>query len=114
MQSAPTGQPVSFGPSANPSAIQDAEAGVPNGPQVENLLPLFDDQQLRRFAEIYQQAPMVFPPPGRVVRPDFLERDGKEAEVRRAAGSLHRNPTAAPVDIVCVEIWLQHLPIPSR
>ena len=28
--------------------------------QVENLSPLFDDQQLRRFAEIYRQAPMVF------------------------------------------------------
>ena len=49
LQSAPTGQPVSFGPSANPLAIQDAETGVPNGPQVENLLPLFDDQQLRRL-----------------------------------------------------------------
>ena len=32
VQSAPTGQPVSFGPPAHPLAIQDAETGVSNGP----------------------------------------------------------------------------------
>ena len=39
-----------------------------------------------------------FPSPGRLVRPDFMERDGREAEVRREAGSLHGNLIAAPAN----------------
>ena len=88
VQSAPTGQPVTFGPPAHPLALQDAENVMPNGPQGENLLPLFDDQQLRRFAEIYQQAPTVYPPADYVRRPIFLEQDGREVEARRGVGEM--------------------------
>ena len=33
VQSAPTGQPIGFGPPAHPLAIQDEETGVANGSQ---------------------------------------------------------------------------------
>ena len=89
VQSAPIGPPISFGPSGQQVALRGgSEMGTSNGLQGENLLPLFDDQQLRRFAEIYQQAPMVYPSADYVRRPTFLERDGRDVGIRREGNHL--------------------------
>ena len=58
-----------------------------------NPLPLFDDQQIRRFAEIYSQAPLVFPAVPNVRGPNFLEQDGRSVgsqPVVNAAGPTNR------------------------
>ena len=50
VQSAPNGHPVSYGPAGSQNASREpVEHRVPNGQHGENLLPLCDDQQLRRF-----------------------------------------------------------------
>ena len=110
VQSAPLGVPVSYGPPGQQGVVPDqGDPRVPNGYQDETLLPLFDDQQLRRFAEIYQQAPMVYPSADYVRRPIFLERDGREVEARRGNNQVELeagrdsvgenvNPNRIPVD----------------
>ena len=83
VQFAPNGPPTSFGPTGQ--QVRQQDGGDPRdstGHQGQDLLPLFDDQQLRRFAEIYQQAPMVYPSADFVRRPAFLVRDGRDQEAR--------------------------------
>ena len=87
-QSAPVGQPQSFGPV--PRRLMN-ESSQENGNQEDQFdgapIPLFDEQQLRRFAEIYSQAPLVFPAVPNVRRPDFLEQDGRRVGSHAAANA---------------------------
>ena len=93
-QSAPVGQPQSFGPV--PRRLMNESSQEPGSQENRldgNPLPLFDDQQLRRFAEIYSQAPLVFPAVPNVRRPDFLEQDGRRVGSQpavNAAGLTNR------------------------
>ena len=88
-QSAPVGQPQSFGPV--PGQLTNESSQEPGNQAIRtdsNPLPLFDDQQLRRFAEIYSQAPLVFPAVPHVRRPDFLEQDGRRVGSQPAVSAV--------------------------
>ena len=66
--------------------------------------PLFDDQQLMRFQELYAQAPWLYPggqlplPPlpfqDPIARPLFLEQD--EGRLQGTAGILEQTPFLYP------------------
>ena len=88
-QSAPVGQPQSFGPVPGQLTNESSQEAGNQAIRVDsNPLPLFDDQQLRRFAEIYSQAPLVFPAVPHVRRPDFLEQDGRRVGSQPAVSAV--------------------------
>ena len=116
VQSAPNGPPTSFGPTGQ--QVRQQDGGDPResiGHQGQDLLPLFDDQQLRRFAEIYQQAPMVYPSADFVRRPTFLVRDGRDQEARReevqsGSGAAIGGPSSGPtLDSSAVSVLLNEV-----
>ena len=116
VQSAPNGPPTSFGPTGQ--QVRQQDGGDPResiGHQGQDLLPLFDDQQLRRFAEIYQQAPMVYPSADFVRRPAFLVRDGRDQEARReevqsGSGAAVGGPSSGPtLDSSAVSVLLNEV-----
>ena len=116
VQSAPNGPPTSFGPTGQ--QVRQQDGGDPResiGHQGQDLLPLFDDQQLRRFAEIYQQAPMVYPSADFVRRPAFLVRDGRDQEARReevqsGSGAAIGGPSSGPtLDSSAVSVLLNEV-----
>ena len=116
VQSAPNGPPTSFGPTGQQVRQQDgSDPRDSTGHQGQDLLPLFDDQQLRRFAEIYQQAPMVYPSADFVRRPVFLVRDGRDQEAKReqvqpGSGAAIGGPSSEPIlDSSAVSVLLNEV-----
>lgn len=57
-------------------------------PGLGNMLPLFDDEQLRRFEELYRDAPMLHPREGVASRPEGMRAEQERQD--RREGDLQR------------------------
>ena len=103
----PSGTKVSLQGASNGPTPQHALIG--RSPETDAVIspaqPLFDDQQLRRFQELYAQAPWLYPQGGQipmppppfqhpVARPLFLEQD--ERRLQGTAGMVDQTPFVYP------------------